>query len=53
MELDDSDSRSDEDEATSDSEDDSRELTEENLKLPGDRGEKRKANIQVLDQQGD
>ncbi|XP_037552206.1 uncharacterized protein C12orf45 homolog [Nematolebias whitei] len=53
VELDDSDSRSDEDEETSDSEEDNREITEENLKLPGDRGKKRKANIQVLDQQGD
>ncbi|XP_019955401.1 NOP protein chaperone 1 [Paralichthys olivaceus] len=32
--------------------DDEPEITEENLKLPGDKSKKKKVNIQVLDQQG-
>ncbi|XP_030006802.1 NOP protein chaperone 1 [Sphaeramia orbicularis] len=57
VELSGSDSSS-EDDVTSDSEeesdsDDNSKITEQNLKLPGDKGKKRKANIQVLDQQGE
>ncbi|CAN9508061.1 unnamed protein product [Ophioblennius macclurei] len=49
-----SESSSGEDVETSDSEDDKdedeSEITEQNLKLPGTRGQKRKADIQVLEQ---
>ncbi|KAG8005740.1 protein C12orf45-like protein [Nibea albiflora] len=50
-------SDSDDEEDTSDSEDESdsgedSEVTEQNLKLPGDKGKKKKANIQVVDQEG-
>lgn len=46
------------DEDTSDSDEDSDssedvEITEQNLKLPGDIGKKKKANIQVVDQTGE
>ncbi|XP_017281790.1 uncharacterized protein C12orf45 homolog [Kryptolebias marmoratus] len=46
---------SDEDDQTSESTDDDNdaEITEENLKLPGDGGKRKTANIQVLDQQGE
>ncbi|XP_074554074.1 NOP protein chaperone 1 [Halichoeres trimaculatus] len=45
-------------EETSDSDEDSDsdeeiEITEQNLKLPGDKGKKKKANIQVVDQTGE
>ncbi|XP_018552726.1 uncharacterized protein C12orf45 homolog [Lates calcarifer] len=55
VELNGSDSESEDDEESSDSEeesdsDDEQEITEQNLKLPGDKGKKTKANIQVLDQ---
>lgn len=55
VELNSSDSESEDDEESSDSEeesdsDDEQEITEQNLKLPGDKGKKTKANIQVLDQ---
>lgn len=54
VELEESDRWSSEDESTSDSDDDDgREITEKNIKLPGDRGKKKKANIQVVEQQGD
>lgn len=51
-------SDSDVEEETSDSEEDSSsseesEITEHNLKLPGDKGKKKKANIQVVDQEGE
>lgn len=51
-------SDSDDEEDTSDSEDESdsgedSEVTEQNLKLPGDKGKKKKANIQVVDQEGE
>ncbi|XP_068163018.1 NOP protein chaperone 1 [Antennarius striatus] len=57
VELSGSDGDSDDDEETSDSEEDSdsgegSEITEHNLKLPGDKVKKTKANIQVVDQQG-
>lgn len=56
MELSGSDSDSEEEE-TSDSEEESgsgeeNEITEHNLKLPGNKG-KKKANIQVVNQQGE
>ncbi|XP_073336458.1 NOP protein chaperone 1 [Pagrus major] len=53
VELSGSDSDSEDEEETSDSEesDSGEEITEENLKLPGDK-DKKKANIQVVDQQG-
>lgn len=46
------------DSETSDSEesdcsDDDGEVTEQNFKLPGDKGKKKKVNILVLDQQGE
>uniref|UniRef100_A0A1A8VDD6 Chromosome 12 open reading frame 45 n=2 Tax=Nothobranchius furzeri TaxID=105023 RepID=A0A1A8VDD6_NOTFU len=59
LELNESDSYSEEDEETSDSEEDldsedgTREITEQNLKLPGDLGRKQKVVIQVLERQGD
>lgn len=57
VELSGSDSSS-EDDNTSESEeesdsDDNIKITEQNLKLPGDKAKKHKANIQVLDQQGE
>ncbi|XP_047431126.1 uncharacterized protein C12orf45 homolog [Mugil cephalus] len=57
VELSSSENDSEDDEETnseeeSDSDDDGVEITEENLKLPGVKGSKKKANIQVLDQQG-
>lgn len=57
VELSGSDSDTEDEEETSDSEEESNsgeesEITEQNLKLPGDRG-KKKANIQVVDQQGE
>ncbi|KAM4523942.1 NOP protein chaperone 1 [Fundulus diaphanus] len=59
VELNESDSDSEDDEETSaseseesDSEGDAAEITERNLKLPGDGG-KKKANIQVLEQPGE
>ncbi|XP_060932969.1 uncharacterized protein C12orf45 homolog [Limanda limanda] len=51
----DSDSEDEEDLLNSEEEsdsDDAQEITEENLKLPGDKSKKKKAIIQVLDQQG-
>lgn len=58
VELSGSDSDTEDEEETSDSEEESdsdeeSEITEQNLKLPGDRGKKKKANIQVVDQQGE
>ncbi|XP_022605040.1 uncharacterized protein C12orf45 homolog [Seriola dumerili] len=58
VELSGSDSASEHEEESLSSEEDSefddeQEITEQNLKLPGDKGKKRKANIQVLDQQGE
>ncbi|KAM3859108.1 NOP protein chaperone 1 [Diretmus argenteus] len=56
VELSGSDGDSDEEtseEEESDSEEEESEVTEENLKLPGDKSKKKKANIQVLDQQQD
>lgn len=57
MELSGSDSSSEDEEDTSESEEESDSgeesgITEQNLKLPGDKGKKKKANIQVVDQQG-
>ncbi|XP_076023463.1 NOP protein chaperone 1 [Genypterus blacodes] len=57
VELSGSDSDSEDDQAASDSEEESdsdalNEVTEQNLKLPGDK-DKKKANIQVLEQQGE
>uniref|UniRef100_A0A3Q2TDL7 NOP protein chaperone 1 n=1 Tax=Fundulus heteroclitus TaxID=8078 RepID=A0A3Q2TDL7_FUNHE len=56
VELNESDSDSEDDEESegeeSDSESDVAEVTEKNLKLPGDGG-KKKANIQVLEQPGE
>ncbi|XP_059182333.1 uncharacterized protein C12orf45 homolog [Centropristis striata] len=57
VELSGSDSDSEEEEEASDSEEDTEseeenEVTEQNLKLPGGKSTKKKANIQVLDQQG-
>ncbi|KAM3588139.1 uncharacterized protein V6R79_022428 [Siganus canaliculatus] len=55
----DNDSEEEEDEEkTSDSEEESdssedREITEKNLKLPGQKGKKKKANIQVVSQEGE
>lgn len=55
MELNGSDSSSEDDEMSSSEEDsdsnDNSKITEQNLKLPGNKGKKRKANIQVLDHQ--
>lgn len=56
MELGQSDSDSEVDEQTSDSEEETdsegeNEITEQNLKLPGDK--KKKVNIQVVSQQGE
>ncbi|KAM4569659.1 NOP protein chaperone 1 [Odontesthes bonariensis] len=51
VELDGSDSSSEDDEETSDSETDNSGVTEETLKLPGRKGKTKKANIQVLEQQ--
>lgn len=54
VELSGSDSEDEEEEETSEDESDSDEefeITEQNLKLPGDKSKKR-ANIQVVDQQG-
>ncbi|KAL3976536.1 carboxypeptidase A6 [Sarotherodon galilaeus] len=58
VELNESGSSSEGDSETSDSEesdcsDDDGEVTEQNFKLPGDKGKKKKVNIQVLDQQGE
>ncbi|XP_040886549.1 uncharacterized protein C12orf45 homolog [Toxotes jaculatrix] len=58
VELSGSDSNSDYEQDSSSSEEDSesddeQEITEQNLKLPGDKGKKKKANIQVLDQNGE
>ena len=59
VELDGSNSNSEDDEETSDSEEesdsdnDNSEITEENLKLPGRKSKTKKANIQVLEQQGE
>lgn len=58
VELSGSDSDSEEEEETSDSEEESgsgeeNEITEHNLKLPGNKGKKKKANIQVVNQQGE
>lgn len=51
VELSGSDSDSADEEETSDSEEESEsEITEQNLKLPGDKAKKKKANIQVLHQ---
>lgn len=52
VELNGSDSEWEEDEETSESDSDAAEITETNLKLPGDRGRK-KANIQVVEQEGE
>ena len=57
MELSGSDSDSEDEEDSSDSEEESdsdeeSKITEQNLKLPGHKG-KKKANIQVLDQQAE
>lgn len=57
VELSGSDSDSEDGEDSSDSEEESDSdarcvVTEQNLKLPGHRGKKSKANIQVVDQQG-
>lgn len=57
VELSGSDSDSVGEEETSDSveelDSDGGQITEHNLKLPGDKGKKKKANIQVVDQQGE
>ncbi|KAI3366997.1 hypothetical protein L3Q82_009631 [Scortum barcoo] len=58
VELSGSESNSEDEEDTSDSDEDSdsgeeSKITEQNLKLPGDKGKKRKANIQVVNQQGE
>lgn len=58
VELSGSEGSSEDEQDLSDSEeesdsDDEHEITEQNLKLPGDKGKKKKANIQVLDQQGE
>lgn len=56
MELSGSESDSGGEEETSSSEDESEEectITEKNLRLPGNKGGKQKANIQVLSQQGE
>lgn len=58
MELNGSESDSEVEEETSDSEEQSDsgeegEITEQNLKLPGDKGVTKKANIQVVDQHGE
>lgn len=56
VELSGSDSSSEEETSDSEEESDScgeSEITEQNLKLPGDKGMKKKANIQVVDQQGE
>ncbi|XP_075932242.1 NOP protein chaperone 1 [Anarhichas minor] len=58
VELSGSDGDSEDEEETSDSEEESdsaegSEVTEQNLVLPGDKGKKKKANIQVLHQQGE
>ncbi|KAM9334990.1 NOP protein chaperone 1 [Symphorus nematophorus] len=58
VELSGSDGDSGDEEDTSDSEEESdsgeeSEITEQNLKLPGDKGKKKAANIQVVDQQGE
>ncbi|KAM6918230.1 NOP protein chaperone 1-like [Xenentodon cancila] len=65
VELDGSDSSSEDDEETSDSEeesdseeksdseDDDGEITEQNLRLPGDKGKRKKVRIQVLEQLGE
>lgn len=58
VELSGSDSDSKVEEETSDSEEESSsneesEITEHNLRLPGDKGKKKKANIQVVDQEGE
>ncbi|XP_045928093.1 uncharacterized protein C12orf45 homolog isoform X2 [Micropterus dolomieu] len=58
VDLSGSDSDSGEEEETSDSEEESDSgeengITEQNLKLPGDKGKTKKANIQVVDQQGE
>lgn len=37
----------------SDCSDNDGEITEQNLKLPGDKGKKKKLSIQVVDQQGE
>lgn len=52
VELNGSDSEWEEDEETSESDSNVAEITETNLKLPGDRGRK-KANIQVVEQEGE
>lgn len=52
VELNGSDSEWEEDEETSESDSDDAEITETNLKLPGDGGRK-KANIQVVEQEGE
>lgn len=52
----DSDSEEKEDSSSSEEESDSNEegvLSEPNLKLPGHKGKRKKANIQVVDQQGE
>ncbi|XP_070710090.1 NOP protein chaperone 1 [Pempheris klunzingeri] len=56
VELSSSDCDSEDEKDTSDSEEEpdfveETEITEENLKLPGDKGKKKKANIQVVNQQ--
>ncbi|XP_026182634.1 NOP protein chaperone 1 [Mastacembelus armatus] len=54
VELSGSDSEEEEDSSDSEEESDSDdEITEQNLKLPGDKDKKKKAHIQVLDQQGE
>lgn len=58
VELSGSDSDSNVEEDTSDSEEESgsgeeSKITERNLKLPGEKGKKKNANIQVVDQEGE
>ncbi|XP_034019649.1 uncharacterized protein C12orf45 homolog [Thalassophryne amazonica] len=58
VELNESDFESEDNEETSDSEDesdceDNTEITEDNLRLPGQCSKEKKANIQVLDSQGE
>lgn len=58
VELSRSDDDSEAEEETSDSaeesdSDEENEITAHNLKLPGDKGKKKKANIQVVEQQGE
>ncbi|XP_026219493.1 uncharacterized protein C12orf45 homolog [Anabas testudineus] len=58
VELSGSEGSSEDEEDLSDSEEESDsndelEITEQNLKLPGDKGKKKKANIQVLNQKGE